>query len=108
MTNARPSNRQLQAFYAGLQAAQNDAAKLPSLRELAARRDAYLASLRWFLIKPQISQFPKMTNIQAINLLEELTYCEIREQLELAGIDGLSELDNQQIYSLAMECLTDY
>ena len=46
MSNARPSNRQLQAFYAGLQQAQNEASSLPSLYELAARRDAYLASLR--------------------------------------------------------------
>lgn len=46
MSNARPSNRQLQAFYAGLQQAQNEAAALPSLAQLAARRDAYLASLR--------------------------------------------------------------
>ena len=46
MTNARPSARQLQAFYAGLQQAQNEAAALPSLAQLAARRDAYLASLR--------------------------------------------------------------
>ena len=49
-----------------------------------------------------------MTQAQAISLLEELTYSEIREQLDLAGIDGLSELDNQQIYSLAIDCLTDY
>ena len=46
MTNARPSTRQLQAFYAGLQQAQEAAASVPSYRELAARRDAYLASLR--------------------------------------------------------------
>jgi hypothetical protein len=46
MTNARPSARQLQAFYAGLQQAQETAATLPSLAQLAARRDAYLASLR--------------------------------------------------------------
>lgn len=49
-----------------------------------------------------------MTNTQAINLLEQLTFCEIREQLELAGIDGIGDLDNEQIYSLAMDCLTDY
>jgi len=48
-----------------------------------------------------------MTTSQALNLLEELTYSEIREQLDLAGIDGISELDNQQIYSLALDCLTD-
>jgi hypothetical protein len=46
MSNARPSNRQLNAFYAGLQQAQEQAASLPSLAQLAARRDAYLASLR--------------------------------------------------------------
>ena len=49
-----------------------------------------------------------MTTSQAINLLDELTYGEIREQLDLAGIDGISELDNEQIYSLALDCLTDY
>ena len=48
-----------------------------------------------------------MTTSQALNLLDELTYSEIREQLDLAGIDGISELDNQQIYSLALDCLTD-
>ena len=48
-----------------------------------------------------------MTTSQAINLLNELTYLEIREQLDLAGVDGISELDNQQIYSLALDCLTD-
>ena len=49
-----------------------------------------------------------MNKCQAIRLLEELTYGEIREQLDLAGIDGISELDNEQIYSLALDCLTDY
>ena len=49
-----------------------------------------------------------MTTSQAINLLDELTYGEIREQLDLAGIDGISELDNEQIYQLAIDCLTDY
>jgi len=48
-----------------------------------------------------------MTTSQALNLLDELTYGEIREQLDLAGIDGIGELDNQQIYSLALDCLTD-
>ena len=48
-----------------------------------------------------------MTTSQAIRLLAELTYLEIREQLDLAGIDGISELDNEQIYSLAVNCLTD-
>ena len=49
-----------------------------------------------------------MTNAQAISLLAELDYSEIREQLELAGIDGISELEDDQIYSLALDCLTDY
>ena len=49
-----------------------------------------------------------MTTAQAINLLDELTYGEIREQLDLAGIDGISELDNEQIYQLAIDHLTDY
>ena len=49
-----------------------------------------------------------MTISQAISLLEELTYLEIREQLDLAGIDGISDLDNEQIYSLAIDCLTDH
>ncbi len=49
-----------------------------------------------------------MTQAQAINLLNELTYGEIREQLDLAGVNGISELDNQQIYSLAIDYLTDY
>ena len=48
-----------------------------------------------------------MTQLQAIALLDELTYGEIREQLDLANIDGVSELDNQQAYALALECLTD-
>ena len=48
-----------------------------------------------------------MTTSQAINLLDELTYLEIREQLDLAGIDGISELDDEQIYQLAIDCLTD-
>ncbi len=46
MSNARPSNRQLTAFYAGLPQAQDQAASIPRLAQLAARRDAYLASLR--------------------------------------------------------------
>ena len=46
MSNARPSARQLQAFYAGLQQAQDQVSSLPSLSQLAARRDQYLASLR--------------------------------------------------------------
>ncbi len=46
MSNSRPSARQLQAFYAGLQQAAAQAASIPSLDQLAARRDQYLASLR--------------------------------------------------------------
>ena len=46
MSNARPSTRQLQVFHNALQQAQQQAASVPSYRELAARRDAYLASLR--------------------------------------------------------------
>ena len=49
-----------------------------------------------------------MTTSQAIHLLDELTHLEIREQLELAGIDGISDLDNEQIYQLAIDCLTDH
>ena len=49
-----------------------------------------------------------MTTSQAINLLDELTYLEIREQLDLAGVDGISDLDNEQIYQLAIDCLTDH
>ena len=46
MSNARPSNRQLQDFRNALQAAQVASSSLPSLATLAARRDAHLASLR--------------------------------------------------------------
>lgn len=46
MTNARPSARQLAAFYQALQAAEQAACRIPSRSELQARRDAYLASLR--------------------------------------------------------------
>ncbi len=46
MSNARPSARQLQAFYGALQQAAASSANIASLSELAARRDAYLASLR--------------------------------------------------------------
>ena len=48
-----------------------------------------------------------MTTSQALSLLSELTYLEIREQLDLAGIDSISDLDDEQIYSLALDCLTD-
>jgi len=46
MTNARPSARQLREFQAGLQAAANASATVRPISELAAARDAYLASLR--------------------------------------------------------------
>ena len=50
-----------------------------------------------------------MTTSQAIALLDELTYDEIREQLELADMSlSVSELDNQQVYQLAIDCLTDH
>ena len=49
-----------------------------------------------------------MTQAQAVRLLAELTYGEIREQLDLAGITGTSELDDRQVYSLAIDCLTDH
>lgn len=49
-----------------------------------------------------------MNTFQAIRLLDDLTYGEIREQLDLAGMDGIDQLDNEQIYSLAIDCLTDY
>jgi len=48
-----------------------------------------------------------MTTSQALSLLSELTYLEIRERLDLDGIDGISELDNEQIYSRAIDHLTD-
>ena len=48
-----------------------------------------------------------MTPFQAINLLDDLTYLEMREQLDLAGIDGIDQLDNEQIYSLMIDHLTD-
>lgn len=46
MSNARPSARQLAEFRQALQAAANQSASLPSLAELARRRDAHLASLK--------------------------------------------------------------
>ena len=47
MTNARPSRRQLQQFAQALQAAQQAPRVTDSwMAELAARRDAYQASLR--------------------------------------------------------------
>ena len=46
MTNSRPSARQLQAFHKALQQASQEAQAVPSLSELARRRDAFLASLK--------------------------------------------------------------
>lgn len=48
MTNSRPSARQLQQFAQALQQAQNESFNFTdtNLRQLQARRDAYLASLR--------------------------------------------------------------
>jgi len=46
MTNARPAARQLQQFAQALRDAEQAACRIPSHGELAARRDAYLASLR--------------------------------------------------------------
>jgi len=46
MSNARPSARQLAQFQQAMADAQAAALRLPSRDELAARRDAYLASLR--------------------------------------------------------------
>ena len=49
-----------------------------------------------------------MSTLKAIKQLDDWTYLEIREQLELEGIDGISELDDEQVYRFAIECLTDY
>ena len=46
MTNARPSARQLRQFQAAIQQAANASASVRPAFELAAARDAYLASLR--------------------------------------------------------------
>lgn len=48
MKNTRPSARQLREFQNALTAAQADSARISNrlLTDLAARRDAYLASLR--------------------------------------------------------------
>lgn len=46
MTNARPSARQLRQFQAALQQAASASASVRPVSELAAARDAYLASLR--------------------------------------------------------------
>ena len=48
-----------------------------------------------------------MTTSQAISLLDQLTYLEIREQLDLANVGGIGELDDQQIYCTALDYLTD-
>ena len=48
MTNSRPSSRQLRQFEAALQQAAAGSVRVNDslLRELAAKRDAYLANLR--------------------------------------------------------------
>ena len=46
MSNARPSSRQLNDFRNALQQAAQASANVRSIDQLAARRDAYLASLR--------------------------------------------------------------
>jgi len=46
MTNARPSARQLREFSQALQQAAQASANVRSLDQLAAARDAHLASLR--------------------------------------------------------------
>ena len=45
-TMSRPSSRQLAQFQQAMADAQAAQARIPSREELAARRDAYLASLR--------------------------------------------------------------
>lgn len=51
MQNSRPSSRQLRQFEAALQQAAAGSVKVNNslLRELAAKRDAYLANLRWLI-----------------------------------------------------------
>ena len=46
MTNARPTARQLREFQEALQQAAQASANVRPINELAAARDAYLASLR--------------------------------------------------------------
>lgn len=46
MTTSRPSARQLAQFAQALRDAEQASLRIPSKHELAARRDAYLASLR--------------------------------------------------------------
>jgi len=46
MTNARPTARQLRKFQEALQQAAQASANVRPINELAAARDAYLASLR--------------------------------------------------------------
>ena len=46
MTNARPSARQLNDFRQALQQAAQASAQVRPINQLAAQRDAYLASLR--------------------------------------------------------------
>jgi len=44
---------------------------------------------------------------KAAAVLAQLTFDEIREQLDLAGLDGIAEMDNEQIYNLAIKCIGD-
>jgi hypothetical protein len=44
---------------------------------------------------------------KAAAILSHLTFDEIREQLDLAGLDGIAEMDNEQVYSLAIKCIGD-
>jgi len=44
---------------------------------------------------------------KATAVLAQLTFDEIREQLDLAGLDGIAEMDNEQVYNLAIKCIGD-
>ena len=56
---SRPSSRQLQQFEAELHKAANDSVRVTDtlLAKLAARRDAYLAQLRWSIMKTILAYF---------------------------------------------------
>ena len=47
------------------------------------------------------------SELQALRLLSDISTDEIRNNLEAAGIDTLG-LDDQEVYELALETLTDY
>lgn len=53
MNNARIRSQQLAKFEAKLNTIQSQSFKFTdtNLRDLAAKRDAYLASLRWYIVK---------------------------------------------------------